>query len=126
MDTATIAWNFNEAVSLLREARETLSDGSLKTEIDDALPDIQKALESTVPLTTRENLMDTLGIPADRRHEFHVVTVKEDSWHMAHPITCELASCVFDAAAQEWDEPPYALGIYHWTQVGLNPVLVNG
>ena len=43
--TGDVAWQFNEAVSLLREARQQMPDGSnLADEIDEALPAIQSAL----------------------------------------------------------------------------------
>lgn len=43
----TACWQFNEAVSLLREAREHVAPGtSLLAEIDDGLPAIQEALRS--------------------------------------------------------------------------------
>lgn len=54
------------------------------------------------------------SIPADRRQPWHTVTLKEESWHIAHPITCDLATCRFDAIAQEWDEPPADIGVYRW------------
>lgn len=43
----TAAWQFNEAVSLLREAREHVAPAtSLLAEIDEGLPAIQEALRS--------------------------------------------------------------------------------
>ena len=48
-DLQDIAWQFNEAVSLLREARLRLSTSTSLTliqEIDEALPTIQSALEA--------------------------------------------------------------------------------
>lgn len=48
------AWFFNEAVCLLRDARRVMAYGrtaaevTLVAEIDEALPEIQAALESTV------------------------------------------------------------------------------
>lgn len=47
MTNEEIAWQFNEAVSLLREAREHVAPATnLLAEIDEALPAIQEALEA--------------------------------------------------------------------------------
>lgn len=43
-DLATVAWQFNEAVSLLREARLFVPSVSTAGDIDEALPAIQAAL----------------------------------------------------------------------------------
>lgn len=49
LDLETIAWQFNEAVSMLREARRHLGDGSdLANEIDEGLPAMQAALQNAV------------------------------------------------------------------------------
>lgn len=50
----TAAWQFNEAVSLLREARRHLSPGSaLGEEIDEGLPAIQAALVDLAAAVSR-------------------------------------------------------------------------
>jgi hypothetical protein len=71
---------------------------------------------------TRDQIMDSLGIPDDRRYPWHVVTIKSDGWHMAHPITCELASCSFDAVASDWNKAPDELGTYAWDDNGWRPL----
>ena len=54
------------------------------------------------------------SIPADRLNPWHTVTVKPTTWHLAHPITCDLAVCPFDGVAQEWAEMPAPVGVYQW------------
>jgi hypothetical protein len=55
-DLRTATWQFNETVSLLREARPSLApDDPLVEEIDDSLPAIQAALEHcAAAASTRE------------------------------------------------------------------------
>jgi hypothetical protein len=60
----------------------------------------------------------TLGIPEDRLSPDHIVTIRWDSWHMAHPIFCKLDECEFDAAARAWEQQPTeTLGKYRWSVV---------
>jgi hypothetical protein len=48
---ARSAWQFNEAVSLLREARDHIAPATnLLTELDEGLPEIQSALEALAAL----------------------------------------------------------------------------
>jgi hypothetical protein len=55
MTTGEIAWQFNEAVSMLREAgREGLLPPSLRREIGDGLPAMQSALEALVAMSDKE------------------------------------------------------------------------
>ena len=53
-DLAATVWQFNEAVSLLREARHMLpNDSTLAEEIDEELPNITEALRrAALGLTT--------------------------------------------------------------------------
>lgn len=44
LDLAKTVWKFNEAVSLLRDARSRLPAGELADEIDEGMPDIMNAL----------------------------------------------------------------------------------
>lgn len=53
------------------------------------------------------------SIPPDRLVPWHTVTLGR-TWHMAHPVTCDLAACPFDAAARGWVAPPGADGVYRW------------
>lgn len=52
-DLATIAWQFNEAVSMLREAREhwVPADVKLAAEIDEGMPEIMAALTYAAEVT---------------------------------------------------------------------------
>ncbi len=62
------------------------------------------------------------SIPADRLNAWHTVTVHSSGWHMAHPITCDLANCAFDGLAQaEWTEAPHAEGVWQWLDFDDNP-----
>jgi hypothetical protein len=59
-----------------------------------------------------------LGVPEDRLSPDHIVTIRDDSWHMAHPIFCKLDECEFDAAARGWEQQPAeTLGKYRWSAV---------
>lgn len=69
----------------------------------------------------RERLLAVLGIPEDRWTSDHVVTIKENGWHMAHPITCGLSKCEFDLHAQDWSMAPRDLGRYRWSKVDQTP-----
>lgn len=53
-------------------------------------------------------------IPAGRLNPWHTVTIKATSWHMAHPITCDLTDCPFDWLAAGWDSPPTDDGTWRW------------
>jgi phage terminase Nu1 subunit (DNA packaging protein) len=50
-----MVWLFNEAVSLLREARRHVPNGDLADEIDESLPRIQAALVQTVSVHVSPN-----------------------------------------------------------------------
>lgn len=54
------------------------------------------------------------SIPPDRLNPWHTLTIKPASWHLSHPITCDLITCPFDAIAERWPDPPAAPGVYHW------------
>jgi hypothetical protein len=61
-------------------------------------------------------------ISNDRLNAWHTVTIYETHWHMAHPITCDLATCVFDAEASSWQSPldlPGGPGVYRWDDDGI-------
>lgn len=61
------------------------------------------------------------SIPADRLQPWHTVTVRPDSYMMAHPIHCELTACPFDVVARRWQSPPRPLGVYRWHQPDDSP-----
>ncbi len=61
-------------------------------------------------------LADSPRISADRLNPWHTVTFDESGWHLAHPITCQLADCEFDAAARQWPEAPGIPGRYRWEE----------
>ena len=72
---------------------------------------------------TRElgNVHETLAaldlaesIPADRLNPWHTVTIDSRTWHIAHGVLCDLATCPFDAQARKWAKPPVAVGVYRW------------
>lgn len=54
------------------------------------------------------------SIPADWLNPWHTLTVGHEAWHMAHPVTCDLKACPFDAEARVWGEPPADCGVYRW------------
>lgn len=60
-------------------------------------------------------------VPPDRLNPWHTLTVAEISWHLAHPITCDLAACPFDAVARQWPGPPLPAGTYQWDEPDLAP-----
>jgi hypothetical protein len=53
------------------------------------------------------------SIPADRLNPWHTVTL-DSGWHLAHPVTCDLSACPFDAVARSWSGAPRSEGIYRW------------
>ena len=56
------------------------------------------------------------SIPADRLNPWHTVTFDDSGWHLAHPITCDLADCEFDAVARQWPDAPGVPGRYRWDE----------
>lgn len=55
------------------------------------------------------------SIPSDRLDPWHRITLYADRWHLAHPVTCDLERCPFDAVAAGWSEQPGPLGAYEWS-----------
>jgi hypothetical protein len=81
-------------------------------------------------MVDRTTLVDPLtdrrwDIPNDRLNPWHTVTIYETHWHMAHPITCDLTSCEFEAEAKNWDGPFDALGVYRWDDDGWDRIGSN-
>lgn len=63
------------------------------------------------------------AIPADRLNPWHTVTLDDIGWHLAHPITCDLSACPFDAEARAWPSAPADHGVYRWDLVD-GPLIV--
>ena len=84
----------------------------------DILDDVDGAWDWNGPLPGALDrlLVFAESIPKDRLNPWHTVTLDGTGWHLAHPITCELSSCQFDAEARDWREAPAAHGIYRWDE----------
>lgn len=52
-------------------------------------------------------------VPENRLRPYHTITLGRGSWHMAHPITCDLGNCEFDRVAVREAEA-WAIGEYRW------------
>ena len=95
----------------------------------DDLPPIEVGVHSVEGFTWYRPVPESGGgiiggavieIPADRLHPWHTVIIREDSWHLVHPVDCNLAVCIFDHQAQEWGLPPRRVGTYRWDADGLD------
>jgi hypothetical protein len=67
----------------------------------------------------------TWDIPTDRLKTWHTLTIYETHWYMAHPITCDLATCGRDAEASSWQSPldtPLGPGVYRWDDEGIQRI----
>ena len=65
------------------------------------------------------------SIPHDRLVPWHTVTVTPATWHMAHPVTCDLAACPFDAKARKWPGPPAPYGTHRWEDPNVAPTQLD-
>lgn len=66
------------------------------------------------PDPTAADRLLSMGVRRDRLNEFHTVILDQSGWKLAHPMTCDLAACPYDAIAHSWDSQPRTDGTYEW------------
>ena len=64
-------------------------------------------------------------VPNNRLFPWHTLHLLANRWHIAHPITCDLPNCEYDAQALQWTEPPDEPGTYRWDETGWEPMGVT-